>query len=91
MMASIINDELFAQQMRQVLNDEMLRAAEPVLQKALKDIETEMRKKLAALVVGVVDRSYRLSRDGQSIVIRVDMQAAQGEIPSVNPKEGRAV
>jgi hypothetical protein len=78
-MANFINEELFARQMTEALNAEMLRAAEPLLQTALQNIEVEMRKRLAAMVVGALDTSYRVERDGREIAIRVAMGKSESD------------
>jgi hypothetical protein len=70
-MADFINEELFAKQIRTLLNEEMTKAAEPLLKKAVADIEAEMRKRLAAMLVGVLDTSYSAERDGRVMAIRV--------------------
>lgn len=58
---------------RETLQADFKKAAEPIIKQALEDIEKEIRKKLASAVVGILDRGYSLDRQGHELVIRVDL------------------
>lgn len=53
------------------LNEELLAAAEPVIQDAVKKAEIEMRKRLAAEVIAMVESSVEVCRDGSDIRILI--------------------
>ena len=61
----------FVAQIRDELNQQMIEAAEPVIQEALADIEKKMRQKVAATVVGMVEHSYRVDVSGGDLRITV--------------------
>ncbi len=61
---SLINKEYFHKQLLAQLNAGMKEAAEPVIEKALDDIEKEMRKKLGAMVVSFLDGYLEIERMG---------------------------
>lgn len=77
-MASLINDEEFSRILKRELNAQMLEAAEPIIKQAIASAETEMRKRLASILVSLVDRSYRMERMGHDLVVRVDMGKPAG-------------
>lgn len=72
-MASIFNDQAFHALLGRELHGGMLKAAEPIVQKALQDAETAIRKQVAAMVVGMVESSYSLEREGRLLTIRVQL------------------
>lgn len=67
----LLNRGAFLKMMQERLNIEMAKAAEPVIEKALDDIETEMRKKLGGMIVGFLDSYMEVERMGQSLRILV--------------------
>lgn len=64
-------DENFVRELKARLNAEMLAAAEPVIKKALEEVEAAMRKALAARLVGMVDGSVSFERYGQTLRIEI--------------------
>ena len=56
------------------MNEEMLKVAEPVIEEALKKIESEMRLKLGGMVIGLIDHYMECesNRDTIRITIRKD-------------------
>ena len=55
------------------LKAELLAAAEPAVQAALREVERAMRRKLAEFVVGRIDQSYDVQRAGDVIHIQVQL------------------
>jgi len=70
---SMINIESFKKNLGVTLTKEMLEAAEPILQKALSDMEHAMRKDLARMVTGMIESSYDISQNGTLLLIRVQL------------------
>jgi len=70
-MAFLLNEEAFVREMEQLIKVEMESAAEPIIQKALIDIEKELRKGLAKVVVGAIESSFNVERYGQDLRIMV--------------------
>lgn len=66
-----LGDENFVRAMKEQLNAEMLRAAEPVIKRALEEVESAMRKALAARLVGMVDSSVSFERYGNTLRIEI--------------------
>ena len=67
----LINKEAFAEMMRKAMNEEMMKAAEPILEKALKDIERTMRNRLGGLIVGYIEHHMEVDRHGEALRILV--------------------
>lgn len=70
-MASLFNQEAFREMVGNGLNEGLLKAAEPIVERALQEIEAEMRRKLAAMLIGMIEHSYNMERNGSDIVVRV--------------------
>lgn len=51
------------------LNQQMLEAAEPIIQEALKRIEREMRQALAARLIGLIESNMSVERYGMDLRI----------------------
>jgi len=65
------NAEAVQDNLLRKLGDELKDVAEPILQKAMQDMERAMRKRLAECVVGLIQTDYNLSRDGRDLHIKV--------------------
>ena len=52
------------------LNEEMLMAAEPILEEALREMEKEMRKRLSACLIAQIDRTMDVEMSGDILTIR---------------------
>lgn len=59
------------------LNRQMLEAAEPIIQEALKRIEREMRQALAARLIGLIESNMSVERYGTDL--RIVIKQAQTE------------
>lgn len=72
----IINPEAALSAIKERLNAEMLKAAEPLVQAAVKAIEVAMRERLAAHLIAYMDKSYSIARHGQDlhIIVRRDAE-----------------
>ena len=70
----LINQEYFQKHLLAHLNEGMRVAAEPVIQRALKDVEAAMRAKLGAMVVSYLDGHLEVDRMGAAmrIIVRND-------------------
>lgn len=64
-------DENLLRALKDQLNEQMTRAAEPLLQKALKEMEEVMRKRLAQVLVEHIESSFSMQRMGRDLVITV--------------------
>jgi hypothetical protein len=75
-MTSIINEGAFRDSIIKQLNADLLAAAEPILQEALKKIEVEMRAKMAQRLIAYMDNNFHIERNGMDlrIVIRQAVQ-----------------
>ena len=59
------------------LNEGMLEASEPVLEKALQDIEKTMRQKLGSMVVAFLDESFEI--DNMEHTLRILIKHDHGK------------
>lgn len=55
------------------LTAELRKCAEPLIEEAVKDAEKALRKRIGELVLGMIDTSYELSKDGDVLKIEVRM------------------
>jgi hypothetical protein len=67
----LINQDAFLARLSDQLNEELVAAAEPVVQQAVKDAEAAIRKRLGVAVVGLLEQYYRVERHGQELRITV--------------------
>lgn len=81
MASTIINAEQFSEVMGKVLHEEMIKAAEPFIQSALKDIEVELRRKIAVMVLGQIQTDYDVVNNGMVVHIRVNLSGKEGPYP----------
>jgi hypothetical protein len=70
-MVSIFNVEELSKQLLTHLNQEMKEAAEPILKKALVDIENIMREKMAQRCISIIQNDFSIERMGNDIRIMV--------------------
>lgn len=68
------------------LNRQMLEAAEPIIQEALKRIEREMRQALAARLIGLIESNMYFERYGTDL--RIVIKQAQTEQQRTTGREG---
>ena len=71
----LFSTEHFAEAFRKKLVEDLLSAAQPILEEAVEKARVEMRKRLAVKVVGLIDQSYQLERDGINLRITVKLAA----------------
>jgi len=71
MAQNIINSDLFFKQIGEKLNDEMIKTSEPLVKKALEEIEKEMRKSLGAMLIKFIESEFSLERFGNDLVIKI--------------------
>ena len=71
---TLINQEVFKIRLADELNKGIRESAEPILTKALEDIEKEMRKKLASMIVSFIDGYVEIEtmNNALKIVVRHD-------------------
>jgi formate dehydrogenase maturation protein FdhE len=77
MAESWINQDAMLRSLMANLNAEMQKAAEPVLRKAVEEAEREMRKRLGALVVGLLEHEFSVERFGHEL--RITVMLGHGE------------
>lgn len=71
----MVNEQVFFKQFQEVLNEDMKKAAEPILQSALAEIEKRMRKELASNIVKFIEGNYSVMKRQHEIVITVNTEA----------------
>lgn len=67
-----INEENMLVALKDQMNAEMMAAAEPVIRKAVEEAEKEMRRKLAAMFVSLINQSFSIQRNATDLYIRVE-------------------
>lgn len=72
MATTFINPDAMLAGLKTNMNAEMMAAAEPVIRKAVEEAEREMRKRLAAMFVSLIDKSFSLERQQDTLLIRVE-------------------
>ena len=70
-MAQIINQEYVEKMLFSAINKEMQEAAEPVLQKALAEIERQMRERMAAMLIAHIQSEFSVRTMGRDLQITV--------------------
>ena len=65
------DDDNMVKAMLAGLNAEMLKAAEPIIQQALKDAERQMRERMAALLIARIEQSVEFHYDRDRLVIEI--------------------
>lgn len=71
MAKTFIDVDEFETQLKTLLNENMLAAAEPILQRALTEIEKRMRTQLATNIVQLIETDYSIVRQGNIVQISV--------------------
>lgn len=69
-MVELNDTEFFMQTLVRELNMRALEVAEPHIQKALKEIERDMRERVAARLIGMIDERVRYHHNRQELVIQ---------------------
>lgn len=68
---SLINVDVFNELVGKYLDEEMKNAAQPILDKALQDIENKMRERMASMTIAFIKNDITIDRMGQDIRIIV--------------------
>jgi hypothetical protein len=63
--------ELELDGLAEAIRQELVKSAEPLIQKALADFEKEARKKVGQVCLAVIERDYDMRRHGIDLVIHV--------------------
>lgn len=71
MASTWINTDNMLRDLMAQMNKEMQAAAEPVIRTAIEDAEKEMRKRLGAMFVALIDHSFSVERFGNDLRILV--------------------
>lgn len=81
MASTWINSENMLAALQKQMNAEMVAAAEPVIKKAVEDAEKEMRKRLGAMFVALLDQGFSVEGFGTElrIIVKHDKSAQYGE------------
>ncbi len=66
-----IGGDCFFENLRSDIQRRMVESCEPVIQKALKDIEFRMRKELGRVVLGMIDSNYSVVQNRDKIEITI--------------------
>ena len=73
-MSVFIDPKAFGDFLGKHLHEEMLKAAEPIIERAKLDSERAMRERLAEMVVGYLQDSYSIDRMGHDRRIIVHLK-----------------
>jgi len=68
---AFINEDKVAEFMRKECKEAMINACEPVIQEAMKKIESTLRREVGSIVVGMIRQDINVLRNGQDLVITV--------------------
>lgn len=68
-----LNEGGVEQGIAMALESELVKAAEPLIQKALADIETALRAKVVQSCHVIMTRSFEIFREQQTLHIKVDL------------------
>ena len=63
--------DMMAKTITEAVNESMLASAEPFIEKALKDIEIEMRKTCASRLIGLIESNLSIDRFGTDIRVTI--------------------
>lgn len=66
-----INSDNMLAMLQKQMNEEMMLAAAPVIEKAVAEAKKEMQKKLGAMFVAMIDQSFSVERFGSNLRITV--------------------
>ena len=69
MSTELLNLDGFKSMFYAGLNSAMMEAAEPIIEKALDEIEVAMRERLGQKLIGVIDSDFSMERMGTDIRI----------------------
>ncbi len=74
MATGLLNTDRALEIIKDGMNEEMIKVAEPIIEDALKKIESEMRLKLGGMVIGLIDHymECETNRDTIRITIKKD-------------------
>lgn len=70
-MSTLLNTQAVYETLLPHLNEELKACAEPYLEKALEDIEKQLRQKIGSIVIGLLEHSFSVERYGDDIKILV--------------------
>lgn len=68
---SFIEQDRLVEYLKKKSKPMMLDAAEPVIQEAMKEIEIRLRQSVGSIVLGLIENSYEIMRDGHNLKITV--------------------
>ncbi len=71
MATNILDREEFSRFFKEELNASMSRVAEPILEKALEDMERTMREQMAQKLISLIENDFVVERMGHDIRITV--------------------
>lgn len=66
-----INTENLLTSLKAELNDQMLEAVEPFVQKALEEIAAQMRKRLAEMLISALEGEFNVQKQSTNLVITI--------------------
>lgn len=72
---AITNKDPFAENMlaaiKKGMQEELNKVAEPIMAKALEEIQVALRRRMGAMTIGLLERSFDMQRLGDRLVISV--------------------
>lgn len=68
-MSKFINDAQFCRHLKEVMNEELIAAAEPVIAEAIAKVEVELRKRLGTMLIAMIDQNFTMDRIGPDLRI----------------------
>ena len=71
MATTLLNTDRALEILKAQMNKEMIEAGKPIIEKALSDIESVMRKKLGSMIVAYLDNYMEIERKGDVLRILI--------------------
>lgn len=59
--------------MKNAINEQIRKAAEPIIKAAMDDIEKAMKEKVASIAVSMVSGEIDIYRDGKRLIVSIDI------------------
>ena len=71
MTTTLLNDGKALEILKAQMNKKMIEEAKPLVEKALSDIESVMRKKLGSMIIAHLDNYMEVERRGDVLIISI--------------------
>jgi len=79
-MGNMLNYEEIASYIKQELEEEITKEAEPIINECLKEVEKLIRERIAQKLIGLIEYQYSMERMGHDLRITVRQAITDGPI-----------